>query len=138
MSSEKCPKCGNPIAENDIFCGNCGVKIEKPKGLRCANCGQPVNTGDTFCGNCGAKIIIADTSSPASPQNKHTIQKIIIISVIICVIIAVCGVLVYFCVQEPKSKSATSSESEKNHSKYKCSGKVYSYANTKTNASAEN
>lgn len=87
MSSEKCPKCGNPIAENDIFCGNCGTKIEKQKGLRCSNCGQPVNEGDTFCGNCGAKIRLENVPHDMLLEKPDKKRTYIIIIILICLFV---------------------------------------------------
>ena len=96
MSAKKCPKCGNPIAENDIFCRNCGAKIEKQKGLRCSNCGQPIDADNEFCGNCGAKIENIDTANTRSiSQHRPTTYKIIIISVIMGIITAACCILGY-------------------------------------------
>ena len=42
------------INEDDIFCTNCGNKLNHE--WKCSNCGSTVNKDDTFCFNCGNKI----------------------------------------------------------------------------------
>lgn len=56
-SSEKCPNCGCEIYPEDLFCINCGEKLEKDKNdLKCPNCGENVKKEDSFCINCGCKL----------------------------------------------------------------------------------
>lgn len=56
-SSEKCPSCGCEIYPEDLFCINCGEKLEKDKNdLKCPNCGENVKKEDSFCINCGCKL----------------------------------------------------------------------------------
>ena len=106
MSSEKCPKCGNPIAENDIFCGNCGTKIEKPKGLRCANCGQPVNEGDIFCGICGAKIRHENAPHDMLLEKPDKKRTYIIIIILICLLALLGGLVGYAIISISDSRDA--------------------------------
>ena len=106
MSSEKCPKCGNPIAENDIFCGNCGTKIEKPKGLRCANCGQPVNEGDIFCGICGAKIRHENAPHDMLLEKPDKKRTYIIIIIMICLLALLGGLVGYAIISISDSRDA--------------------------------
>lgn len=49
-----CDRCGNPVNEDDSFCTNCGNKLTKE--LKCINCGTPLKEGDVFCTNCGNKV----------------------------------------------------------------------------------
>ncbi|WP_407381258.1 M48 family metallopeptidase [Methanobrevibacter sp.] len=49
-----CPNCGVNIKEGDAFCTSCGFKLTDE--LKCSNCGQKVNEGDVFCTNCGNKL----------------------------------------------------------------------------------
>lgn len=47
-----CLNCGEPLAENDKFCSECGFKVEKV----CPNCAT-TNPGDAkFCSSCGYKL----------------------------------------------------------------------------------
>lgn len=56
--SRKCPKCGCEIYPEDLFCINCGEKVEKEdkNDLKCPNCGGDVKKDDSFCINCGYKL----------------------------------------------------------------------------------
>lgn len=51
---KKCPYCGAQIADDSLFCTECGK--EQPKGNTCPHCGTMVNEGDVFCTECGKKI----------------------------------------------------------------------------------
>lgn len=48
-----CKKCGSEVAEDDVFCMQCGEKIERPQ---CPHCGAEVDEDTVFCSNCGEKI----------------------------------------------------------------------------------
>lgn len=50
-----CKECGAEIPENMKFCGQCGVKIERPP-IICKHCGAEMPASMVFCGQCGAKI----------------------------------------------------------------------------------
>ena len=53
-SANTCKYCGNIVKIDDIFCTNCGNKLNHE--WKCSNCGSTVNKDDTFCFNCGNKI----------------------------------------------------------------------------------
>lgn len=54
-NSSICSNCGSTVIEGDLFCRNCGVKIEKEnkKTKICLNCGTLNNADNKFCINCG-------------------------------------------------------------------------------------
>lgn len=65
-----CIHCGKPISGDDIFCINCGKKIEPPAPPKpvCSACGASLNDGDLFCINCGTKVTLNATPvEPALP-----------------------------------------------------------------------
>lgn len=51
-----CPSCRAQVSENAKFCGECGVKIERPKSSFCSECGTKVEGNSKFCPNCGSKM----------------------------------------------------------------------------------
>ena len=75
-SGKVCPKCGSPVGDDELFCGNCGapqpknepVAEEKPAEpeqkeeaaapvedtrVFCKNCGTELTDGARFCPTCG-------------------------------------------------------------------------------------
>ncbi|MCL2156677.1 MAG: SPFH domain-containing protein [Methanobrevibacter sp.] len=54
-SNEKfCPKCGNGVDIDAMFCSKCGYKLETE--LKCDKCGVKVKKEDLFCSKCGNKL----------------------------------------------------------------------------------
>lgn len=49
-----CAKCGNKVAENAVFCGTCGKKIER---MQCPHCEEWVDKDAIFCTECGKRIV---------------------------------------------------------------------------------
>ena len=69
---KKCPYCGAQIADDSLFCTECGKEL--PKGTICPHCGASVNEGDTFCTECGKRIDEvnqATSSVPTKPKCPH-------------------------------------------------------------------
>ena len=56
-----CQKCGAELLEDDVFCGECGTKVEKKeetsKKRFCHSCGAELLEDDIFCGECGTKVL---------------------------------------------------------------------------------
>lgn len=58
-AANKCPSCGAKISKKDIFCVNCGTKLNKTDSAAkpvCKSCGVELLPGAAFCGNCGTKV----------------------------------------------------------------------------------
>lgn len=49
---KRCKNCGQIQNKNNIYCVNCGYKIN----ATCEKCGNILNFGDQYCGRCGNKI----------------------------------------------------------------------------------
>lgn len=51
---KKCPKCGQLLEDNQLFCSQCGTRVIVKK--RCASCGAELEDDLNFCPLCGQKI----------------------------------------------------------------------------------
>ena len=49
-----CPSCDNEVAEDDVFCRECGQNLEA--GSECPKCSEPIDANDKFCRKCGKKL----------------------------------------------------------------------------------
>lgn len=67
-----CPKCGNPAAPEDRFCGSCGAPLpnappsQAAASLECPACGHPHLAGDRFCPGCGRTLEV-EASTQGAP-----------------------------------------------------------------------
>lgn len=67
-----CPKCGNPSAPEDRFCGGCGVPLpdaparQATAAFACQACGHPHLAEDRFCPGCGQTLGI-EASAQGEP-----------------------------------------------------------------------
>lgn len=57
-----CPVCGKTVVKGQVFCGNCGAKVQDQQRVEnqskfCAKCGSAVVIGSNFCGACGNKVV---------------------------------------------------------------------------------
>lgn len=67
----KCIKCGAENGDTNLFCSNCGEKLED---MVCKNCQTPITNITKFCGNCGEKNpYYTDINTSFSPPNKSNV-----------------------------------------------------------------
>lgn len=66
---KQCPNCGAQIADDSLFCTECGKQI--PQDNVCPHCGASVNDGDSFCQNRGMGLSDAtDLNSFVNDEDK--------------------------------------------------------------------
>jgi hypothetical protein len=53
QNSKVCDKCGLMQSKDNIFCMQCGNKINES----CSECGHIVSKGENYCSKCGNKIL---------------------------------------------------------------------------------
>jgi class 3 adenylate cyclase len=70
----QCPKCQTENPETNIFCEECGVKME----LVCPGCGAIVNPEKKFCGKCGHPLSSISKPAPKdlTPQDLSFDEKL--------------------------------------------------------------
>lgn len=100
----KCEKCGNEIADNSVFCDNCGNKLPKQQKKFCVNCGAEMNNDAEFCGNCGFSVkngtfpvenIHSDDDVPLKKKSKTPIIIIVLAIIIALLSAALAGYVIY-------------------------------------------
>lgn len=75
-----CPKCGNTVADDSVFCGNCGTPMQRP----------------------AASVAAAPVGAAVAPKASNNKLKIIIAAVIAVVIIAVVALVLVNCLGPKK------------------------------------
>ncbi len=85
-----CHKCGSPLEDGAVFCGNCGAKVEagpaqpdsRQAGTQetvfCPNCGKRLAAGDVFCDACGCSLMgksLADPGSEAGSGKLNWLKR---------------------------------------------------------------
>lgn len=78
----RCSNCGFELTSNDLYCNNCGQKVEHDTGQQqsnkieyeqyCSSCGEAVMPGDEFCSVCGARI---RSSTRICPQCGYVMDQ---------------------------------------------------------------
>lgn len=100
----KCEKCGNEIADNSVFCDNCGNKLPKQQKKFCGNCGAEIHNDAEFCGNCGfsvkngifpAENIHSDNDVPLKKKSKTPLIIIVLVIIIALLSAALAGYVIY-------------------------------------------
>ena len=51
-----CPKCGERIPDDSVFCQECGYKLESDRKKRCEICGTYNDWDAMFCERCGQPL----------------------------------------------------------------------------------
>lgn len=51
-----CRCCGKALEDGQLFCMNCGTKVEGPIRLLCAGCGAELEEDQKFCTICGRPV----------------------------------------------------------------------------------
>ncbi len=75
--TRECPNCGATIAADDVFCGECGSKVEAAaasapsysedfEGKHCLSCAAAIDPGEQYCGVCGEKVPDGFWDTPAA------------------------------------------------------------------------
>jgi class 3 adenylate cyclase len=76
-----CGRCGAPLDEGDLFCGDCGA----PASAGCPTCGEPLTPGKRFCRRCGATLFeAAPAPAPVSPPVPGSAAERRMCSVLFC------------------------------------------------------
>lgn len=55
---EDVSSCGATLRPNEIFCRNCGTRVDatlSPVILKCSQCGNALQNNDIFCSKCGTR-----------------------------------------------------------------------------------
>jgi len=116
----KCSKCQADNADNQVFCGQCGAKLEKI----CPDCETSNPTHYRYCGKCSRDLSVTNEKSRSTPdgkRNRHILRNYLIAFACVFAVIAIGIVLantvlpayqntttVYAPVQVPQSPSAPS------------------------------
>lgn len=91
--STACPKCGEPLRNDQRFCPKCGADTDVYKNRSCAKCGAPISDGQTFCTECGAKYL--DPNSKAAKAKK--IGKKMLVALLIALGMFIVLIVVIIC-----------------------------------------
>ena len=76
-----CGRCGAPLDDGDLFCGDCGV----PVGASCPTCGEPLTPGKRFCRRCGAALFeTVPAPAPVSRAAPESAAERRMCSVLFC------------------------------------------------------
>jgi len=90
----KCPKCGNTIQDDAVFCDRCGTRLTQPdprestaapasppasaQGIICPQCGASNMPGEMFCSECGTPLAAPQpepNAKIASPPIDDQLQQ---------------------------------------------------------------
>ena len=106
-----CPKCGNKVKEGDVFCTNCGAKIEKGQGKS-----QTTNE---------IKNILFKINAAVQKIMKKEWMPLVIIVIIAILMADVIGKLTKTTSEDNSSKTITKTTSKGNSSKTITKGDIY-------------
>lgn len=78
---KECPNCKAVLEDDDLFCGECGTKLETEKveaqseeqttseGKKCIHCGELIEADSMFCPFCGKQQVVEE-EKPEEPQQE--------------------------------------------------------------------
>ena len=66
-----CPKCGERIPDDSVFCQECGYKLESDRKKRCEICGTYNDWDAMFCERCGQPL---EDEEPETAEKGNRIQ----------------------------------------------------------------
>lgn len=80
VSHNVCRTCGAELTDEDVFCTNCGAKVEVLKReterstgyIVCQKCGAQVESGLNFCMECGTPVKLPVTKE--EPKQEHDVK----------------------------------------------------------------
>jgi uncharacterized membrane protein YvbJ len=87
----QCTSCGQLLADEDIFCGTCGAKVESATAI--ANYPITTTTNTSAIGGLLGSLIVGATSVSLLVSSDHPIHLLVIYSIFI--LGALIGVLVF-------------------------------------------
>lgn len=75
----KCSKCGANLEFRDLFCRECGTRIEHKVNQFCRSCGTKLEDGGKFCPKCGKEVVdltsYGDDSTIKIENNTGKVQQ---------------------------------------------------------------
>ena len=66
--SKKCKQCGCELADDALFCVQCGAKQDPV--VKCPKCGHVNPAGNDFCTECGTRLKEAEPAEKKSEGEK--------------------------------------------------------------------
>lgn len=138
----KCKVCGAVIDDGELFCGECGTRVDvnaTSDAVFCEKCGTKNSARDRFCGSCGA--VLGSTSyaqATAAPKTANANRSIlpVAISILVVVVIAIGGGIGYVMTKEQDdhlmSTTSTTTSSQRSDFERHSQNTSRNYAREKT------
>lgn len=76
----KCVSCGAEVADDELFCGECGTKIVRVQ--ICPSCNAEIPLGKKFCTKCGTKLEAQKEVVNEEPVKEETAKEVVIEEVV--------------------------------------------------------
>jgi class 3 adenylate cyclase/tetratricopeptide (TPR) repeat protein len=72
-----CGRCGAPLEDGDLFCGDCGAPVGG-----CPSCGKPLTPGKRFCRYCGTTLFDAAPAPGREPEAERRVCSVLFCDVV--------------------------------------------------------
>ncbi|MCR4610375.1 MAG: zinc ribbon domain-containing protein [Lachnospiraceae bacterium] len=73
-----CPKCGNIVGEDELFCASCGERLVKMTANVdenvCPQCGKPKKSDGAFCVFCGFRFNSQEPQKMEAPKERTCVK----------------------------------------------------------------